>query len=220
MAQSFTEAAVLLFANRANQEAAGPMEAYMKNQFPFLGVKTPLRRELSKRLYREQGIPENWETVVRELWALPEREYQYVALDLLEKVKKRFAAEHVGLAEELITGKSWWDTVDYLASHMVGTLFRLNPALIGDNNERWLEGANLWLQRTTLLFQLSYKEKTDEELLFKNIRFCAASKEFFIQKAIGWSLREYAKTNPEAVRHFVEMTPLAGLSRREALKHF
>lgn len=220
MSLSFTEAAVQLFAAQANRETAGPMEAYMKNQFPFLGIKTPLRRELSKRLYKEHGIPQNWEEAVRQLWALREREYQYVALDLLDRVKKRFTPGHVELAEALITSKSWWDTVDYLASHTVGTLFRLHPSLIEDYNDRWLEGENMWLWRTALLFQLSYKEKTDEELLFKNIRFCAGSKEFFIQKAIGWSLREYAKTNPDAVRHFIEMTPLVGLSRREALKHF
>ncbi|MED4585163.1 DNA alkylation repair protein [Brevibacillus choshinensis] len=219
MSHSFTDAAVLLLTAQANRDTAGPMEAYMKNQFPFLGIKTPLRRELSKRLFREQGIPEDWDVVVRELWSLPEREYQYIALDLLEKVKKRFTPEHLELAEELITTKSWWDTVDYLASHTVGTLFRLYPTLILTSNEHWLEGSNMWLQRTALLFQLSYKDKTNQELLFNNIRFCVGSKEFFIQKAIGWSLREYAKTNPDAVRHFVEMTSMANLSRREALKH-
>lgn len=219
MSHSFTEAAVQLFTAHGNQETARPMEAYMKNQFPFLGIKTPLRRELGKRLFQEQGNPEDWEVVVRELWSLPEREYQYIALDLLGKGKKRYIPEDLEVAEGLITTKSWWDTVDYLAAHTVGTLLRLYPALIPQSNERWLEGTNMWLQRTALLFQLSYKDKTDQELLFNNIRFCAGSKEFFIQKAIGWSLREYAKTNPDAVRHFVGMTPMAPLSRREALKH-
>lgn len=154
MSHSFMEAAVQLFTAHANRETAGPMEAYMKNQFPFLGIKTPLRRELGKRLFQGHGIPEDWEVVARQLWSLPEREYQYIALDLLGKVKKRFIPEHLELAEELITTKSWWDTVDFLASHTAGTLLRHYPALIPPSNDRWLEGTNMWLQRTALLFQL------------------------------------------------------------------
>lgn len=219
MPSTFTDAAVQLMGAHANAEA-GPMEKYMKNHFPFLGIKSPLRKELSKRLFTEQGVPENWEEVVRELWEQPEREYQYVALDLVSKVKKRLAPGHIGLLEQLVTTKSWWDTVDFLASHMAGTLLRLNPELMIPSTSRWMESENLWLQRTAILFQLSYKDRTDQELLFSLIRTCASSKEFFIQKAIGWSLREYAKTNATAVYDFVEMTPLANLSKREACKHF
>lgn len=220
MIHPFVEEAVRLFHEHANPELAGPMRKYMKDHFPFLGIKAPLRKELSKRLLKEQGIPDDWETVVRQLWTMPEREFQYVAMDLLEKVKKRLEAGHLRLVEELITTKSWWDTVDYLAAHSVGTLFRLFPALIAPTNEGWIASGNLWLQRATILFQLSYKEKTDQELLFSNIRIYKDSQEFFIQKAIGWSLREYAKTDADAVLRFVEQTPLASLSRREALKHF
>ncbi|WP_310235648.1 DNA alkylation repair protein [Brevibacillus nitrificans] len=220
MSHPFVEEAVRLLHEYANAELAGPMRKYMKDHFPFLGIKAPLRKELSKRLLKEQGIPDDWETVVRQLWAMPEREFQYVAMDLLEKVKKRLEAGHLRLVEELITTKSWWDTVDYLAAHTVGTLFRLFPALIAPTNAGWIASGNLWLQRTTILFQLSYKEKTDRELLFSNIRIYKDSQEFFIQKAIGWSLREYAKTDAAAVLRFVEQTPLASLSRREALKHF
>lgn len=220
MIHPFVEEAVRLFHEHANPELAGPMRKYMKDHFPFLGIKAPVRKELSKRLLKEQGIPDDWETVVRQLWAMPEREFQYVAMDLLEKVKKKLEAGHLRLVEELITTKSWWDTVDYLAAHTVGTLFRLFPALIALTNERWIASGNLWLQRTTLLFQLSYKENTDQELLFSNIRIYKDSQEFFIKKAIGWSLREYAKTDADAVLRFVEQTPLASLSRREALKHF
>lgn len=220
MIHPFVEEAVSLFHEHANPELAGPMRKYMKDHFPFLGIKAPVRKELSKRLLKEQGIPDDWETVVRQLWAMPEREFQYVAMDLLEKVKKKLEAGHLRLVEELITTKSWWDTVDYLAAHTVGTLFRLFPALIALTNERWIASGNLWLQRTTLLFQLSYKENTDQELLFSNIRIYKDSQEFFIKKAIGWSLREYAKTDADAVLRFVEQTPLASLSRREALKHF
>ena len=219
MSSTFTDAAVQIFQAHANADLAGPMEKYMKNLFPFLGIKSPLRKELSKQLFREQGIPENWEEVVLQLWALPEREYQYLALDVVAKVKKRLAESHIRLLEELVTTKSWWDTVDFLAAHMAGAILRRFPERIGSSTTAWMESQNMWLQRTAILFQLSYKQETNQELLFSFIQECAASKEFFIQKAIGWSLREYAKINPEAVRDFVEKTPLASLSKREALKH-
>ena len=219
MTCAFTEAAVRLLASHADKSNAGPMERYMKNQFPFLGIKAPLRRELSKQLLREQGIPENWEQAVEHLWELPEREYQYVAMDLLEKRKKQLTPEHLPWIVHWITTKSWWDTVDYLAAHTTGKLFSLYPELIRPNTTAWVQGDNIWLARTAILFQLSYKAKTDQELLFSLIESCAASNQFFIQKAIGWSLREYAKTEPEAVRGFVERTVLSNLSKREALKH-
>ncbi|MFP3389385.1 DNA alkylation repair protein [Brevibacillus sp. SIMBA_040] len=219
MSSPFTDAAVQKFQAHANADLAGPMEKYMKNLFPFLGIKSPVRKELSTQLFREQGLPDNWEEVVLQLWALPEREYQYLALDVVSKVKKRMTDRHIHLLEELVTTKSWWDTVDFLASHMAGTILRRHAERIGPRTSAWMESQNMWLQRTALLFQLSYKQETNQELLFTYVSTCAASKEFFIQKAIGWSLREYAKTNPEAVRDFVEKTPLASLSKREALKH-
>lgn len=219
MSDTYTEAIIELLGQHRDPAQAGPMEAYMKNHFPFLGIKSPQRRELTKQFFKEHGIPENWEQVVRSLWTLPEREYHYVALDILEKTKKRLTPAHLPLTVDLITTQSWWDTVDYLASHTTGKLFAMYPALIEPNTTAWINGQNMWLQRTAILFQLSYKEKTDEQLLFSLIIKCADSDQFFIQKAIGWALREYAKTNPEAVREFVKATPLASLSRREALKH-
>jgi len=219
MSSTFTDAALQKFQAHADKALAGPMEQYMKNHFPFLGIKSPLRKELSKQLFREQEIPDRWEEVVLQLWELPEREYQYLALDVVGKVKKRLTDSHIRLLEELVTAKSWWDTVDFLASHMAGTILRRHPQTIGPRTSAWMESQNMWLQRTALLFQLSYKQETNQELLFTYVSACTASKEFFIQKAIGWSLREYAKTNPEAVRDFVEKTPLASLSKREALKH-
>ncbi|MFS0555158.1 DNA alkylation repair protein [Brevibacillus sp. 179-C9.3 HS] len=215
----YTEAVKDLLRAHGDPNAAVPMEQYMKNHFPFLGIKSPQRKELTKQIFRDYGVPADWEQVARSLWALPEREYQYVALDVLEKSKKRLSPDHLALVVEFITTKSWWDTVDYLASHAIGRIFGLHPELIEPNTTAWMEGNNMWLQRTALLFQLSYKDKTDQKLLFSLIGRCAESKEFFIQKAIGWALREYAKTNPAAVREFVEATTLASLSRREALKH-
>ncbi|MED2256361.1 DNA alkylation repair protein [Brevibacillus parabrevis] len=150
---------------------------------------------------------------------LAEREYQYVAMDLLEKRKKQLTPEHLPWIVHWITTKSWWDTVDYLAAHTTGKLFSLHPELIRPNVTAWVQGDDIWLARTAILFQLSYKAKTDQKLLFSLIESGAASNQFFIQKAIGWSLREYAKTEPEAVRGFAERTVLSNLSKREALKH-
>lgn len=218
-ASEYTEAVEERLRAHSDSIVAGPMAQYMKNHFPFLGIKSPQRKELTKQIFRDYGVPEDWEQVVRSLWALPAREYQYVALDVLEKSKKRLTPNHFPFVVELITTKSWWDTVDYLASHTTGKLFAVHPELIEPNATAWMDGTNMWLQRTAILFQLSYKDKTDQRRLFSLVERCADSKEFFIQKAIGWALREYAKTNPKAVREFVEATPLASLSRREALKH-
>lgn len=173
----------------ANPELAGAMQAYMRGQFPFLGIKTP------------------------------EREFQYTALSLLDKFSRKAEASHITLLEELITTHSWWDTVDMLAGKLVGRLFARFPALIPDYTERWMSSGNIWLIRTAILFQLNYKQRTDADRLFDMIRRNVDSREFFINKAIGWALRQYAKTDEQAVIRFVEATPLNPLSVREALKH-
>ena len=120
--------------------------------------------------------------------------------------------------EFMIVNKPWWDTVDWVASHHAGTYFKMFPHLIREKTGAWMNSENIWLQRSALLFQLKYKRHTDEKLLFDYILKLKDSKEFFIRKAIGWALREYSKTAPESVVHFVETTELSGLSRREALK--
>ncbi len=196
------------------------MKAYMRNQFEFLGIKGPAQKALLKQFVAEQGLPDlaELENMVRSLWTWPEREYHYVALSLLSKRQKQLTPDVVPLLEHLITTHSWWDTVDAIASHNVGQLLLQYP----DHREAvitaWRVSENIWLRRTTLLFQLGYKAQTDEALLFSLIQQNQASKEFFIQKAIGWALREYSKVAPEAVQGFVAEAPLAPLSRREALK--
>jgi 3-methyladenine DNA glycosylase AlkD len=196
------------------------MEAYMKHHFPFLGIKTPERTAITRSFLGEHGVPKGIELVqaAEELWALPEREYQYVAQGLLEKHVKKAEPDHIELLEQLIITKSWWDTVDLIASKLVGGHFTRFPEMIVPYTERWIASDNLWLRRTAILFQLSYKTRTDEELLFRYIEYCAEEKEFFIRKSIGWALREYAKTNADAVRRFAANTELSPLSRREALK--
>jgi 3-methyladenine DNA glycosylase AlkD len=203
-----------------NEENAGPMKKYMRNQFEFLGIKTPERIALLREFLKEHGKPhfEDLSETVLALWELPEREFQHIALTLLEKDVKKLSEEHVKLAEKLIVTKSWWDTVDHLATRIVGTILKKHPELIEPYTRKWIQSDNFWLKRTAILFQLKYKKDTNEALLYHYIRMCKDSKEFFIQKAIGWALREYSKTNPESVKRFVDSEELAPLSKREALK--
>jgi 3-methyladenine DNA glycosylase AlkD len=158
------------------------------------------------------------EQAVKELWALPERELQYAAIALLEKHRKSSGAGHIDLLEVFVTSKSWWDTVDTIASHLVGTFFLRYPEQAAAYTERWVVSDNIWLQRTALLYQLAYKKHTDVERLFLYIRLCKDSEQFFIRKAIGWALRELSKSDPQAVIQFVQHHSLSSLSHREALK--
>ena len=209
-----------LFQQNANTNDAKPMEKYMKNLFPYLGIKTPQRRELLKQFYKEYGKPEITELkqISRELWELPEREFQYCAVGMLQLFKNKVNADFIKHYEKLITTKSWWDTVDGIASNLVGSLFKKYTEMIKPHTEKWQASGNMWLQRTALLFQLNYKADTDVGLMFDIICRNLGSKEFFINKAIGWILREYSKTDAQAVIDFVEKTDLAPLSKREALK--
>ncbi len=211
---------VKIFQQNANPENARQMAKYMKNLFPFLGIKTPKKRELLKQFYKEYGKPKITELkqISRELWELPEREFQYCAVGMLQLYKNKIDASFIELYEQFIITKSWWDTVDGIAANLVGSLFEKYPEMIKSHTEKWQTSGNMWLQRTALLFQLNYKADTDVELMFDLIRCNLGSKEFFINKAIGWILRQYSKTDARAVIDFVEKTDLAPLSKREALK--
>lgn len=207
-----------IFENNRNEENAIQMGKYMRNQFFFLGLKAQKRKELSKEFIRELKFDQNIEPIIKALWERPEREYQYVAVDYLVRNKKHMQKEQMELTEYLITTKSWWDTVDAIASHLVGTLYQLYPNLIKEREEEWLRSDNIWLKRTMIIFQLKYKEKTDEGLLFSIIQQTKHIDEFFIQKAIGWSLREYSKINPQVVLHFIQCQELSNLAKSEGLK--
>ncbi len=204
----------------AEDKYAGDMARYMRNQFVFLGLRSPVRDRLFKDHISKFGLPKYEETkeMVKYLWELPEREFQYIAMSFLIKSKKYYLEEDINLFEKLIVTKPWWDTVDGLASWVAGTYFIRYPHQIKSVTRLWMDYGNIWLQRTSLLFQLKYKEKTDEDILFTYIRELSGSKEFFIQKAIGWALREYSKSFPEKIREFVKTHTLSNLSTREALK--
>jgi len=209
-----------LFHSHADPTAAAPMKAYMRNQFEYLGIKTPQRRALLKAFIGEHGLPalDDLEGVLLALWALPEREFQYAALGLLGRFECQLPAEFIGTIETLLTTKSWWDTVDSLAGNTVGVHFMRFPMVRDATLERWRISDDFWLRRTCILFQLGYKSETDFSLLKTIIQENLGSKEFFINKAIGWALREYTRVDPDGVRAFVAATPLAPLSAREALK--
>lgn len=211
----------MLFEVNRNEEQAIPMKKYMKDHFPFLGIKAPVRRELINRFLRENDMLKKpfQPDFVLALWEKDEREYQYAALDYIEKSLKKLQKEHLPLMETLITTKSWWDTVDMLAPKPVGKIAKDYPEVISETIEGWAYGDQLWFQRSAILFQLKYKKETDKALLYRYIKQNADSKEFFIQKAIGWALREYSKTNPESVKRFIEENELPKLSIREGSKY-
>ena len=210
-----------LFESEKDEEQAYAMARYMKDQFPFYGIKTPERRKCMSVFFRETGIlklPLSHDFCLQ-LWELPEREFQYAALDYLAHYAKKLEMEDLSLLKTLITTKSWWDTVDMIATKLVGNLVLKKHDLIDKTMNDWVIDQNIWLRRTAILFQLSYKDQTNEDILYKYIIKNADQKEFFIQKAIGWALREYSKTNPESVALFINETELAPLSKREGSKY-
>ncbi|WP_405495302.1 DNA alkylation repair protein [Streptomyces sp. NBC_00096] len=210
------------FGAAADAEQAGHMAAYMKDVAPFLGIRTPLRRELSRAVTKDTPKPSEADCAALALrcWDLPEREYRYFAADYLRRHVSRCSSGFLPVVRHLIVTVPWWDTVDALAAHTVGPLVAADPALAPVMDE-WIGDEDLWVARTALLHQLTYKSATDAGRLFAYCRRQGAHPDFFVRKAIGWCLREYAKTDPGAVRAFVaaERGSLSPLSVREALKN-
>jgi 3-methyladenine DNA glycosylase AlkD len=209
-----------LYREHADPLKAAPMAAYMRNQFEYLGIQTPKSTELTRLFIAEHGLPElvALEEIMRDLWSLPEREFQYVAVGMLSRRAKELPSDFIRVMEYLLVTKSWWDTVDSIAGGSVGTHFNRYPLVKEKYVASWRKSENIWLRRTTLLFQLGYKKDTNFPLLCDLIRDNLGSKEFFIYKAIGWALRQYSRVDPQGVRNFVAQTPLHPLSKREALK--
>lgn len=208
------------FEAHANVNIAKQQKAYLKDLFAFYGIKTPLRRKLQQPFLVRAELPSKKDLVplVRVLWNLPQREYHYFAQELSLRYKKYFDRSDILLFEFMITHNSWWDTVDFIASKLIKAYFHKFPEQRNEYIKKWLSSGNIWLQRSCLLFQLLEKEKTDTALLEEIINSLLGSQEFFINKAIGWALRDYSRTNPDWVVHFVKTHDLHPLSKREALK--
>ena len=216
----YTKDIIQVFKGAYNVDNMDAMSAYMKNKFEYLGIKSPERKVLGKPFLIKSALPpvdKLW-TIMQELWDLPEREFQYFAMELFSKYNKEPEKNWIDHFEFMITQKSWWDTVDFIAGSLVGNYFKMFPEMIKPITDKWMASQNLWLQRSCLIFQLKYKNEVDTELLASFIIPLSVSKEFFITKAIGWSLRQYSKFNAEWVLNFVNKTPLQPLSKREALR--
>ncbi|MCY7147181.1 DNA alkylation repair protein [Streptococcus gordonii] len=203
----------------ANSDDAVAMKAYMKNKFEFLGVKTPARRKLAKTFFKQQTDSVIDWNFINEAWNNPYRELQYVALDYLEIRKKLLTPSDLQRLKKLAQTKSWWDTVDFL-DRLVGSIITRFP----ETKEiilSWSCDEDIWLRRLAIDHQLLRKEETDTELLEKILINNLGQTEFFINKAIGWALRDYSKTNPNWVRDFIErhQAEMAALSIREGSKY-
>jgi 3-methyladenine DNA glycosylase AlkD len=196
------------------------MKRYMRDQFEYLGLKSPQIGALRKELIEEHGLPplSDFDAILRELWSLPEREFQYIATSLLGRLQDQLPSEFIDTLEYLLVTKSWWDTVDTISTGALGLHFKRFPQVREAYLPKWRKSENFWLRRAAILFQLNYKAETDFNLLCEIICENLGSKEFFINKAIGWALRQHTRVDPEAVREFVASTPLHPLSAREALK--
>ena len=201
----------------ANPEKAIKMSAYLKDQFAFLGIQKPEREALMKGFLKQKKKEAVDWGFVEACYARPQREFHYLAVDYVLMMKDKLMAEDIARIESLIMRNSWWDTVD-MYNIPTGCLFLKYPQT-KETIERWMTSQNLWLRRMSILFQLHLKDKTDTGYLTAAIRNNLRSKEFFINKAIGWALREYSKTNPEWVRAFIALHELAPLSVKEASKY-
>ena len=217
---AFIKTLEIELAQNANPKIAFDQKAYMRNQFEFYGIKATERREIQKPFLVKELLPkkENLDKIVMALWEKPQRDYQYFSQELAFKYVKQLEKNDIKLFEYMVTRKSWWDTVDFIAVNLIGEYFKKYPEQRDLYVKKWIDSNNIWLQRSALLFQLKYKENLDTVLLGLTINPLLGSKEFFINKGIGWILREFSKTNPKWVMDFASKTALSSLSKKEALR--
>lgn len=201
------------------------MQAYMKSTMPYYGVSSPQVDAICKKVFAEHPFPScrQWRDAILELWrGARRREERYAAIRLISVKRQRecWTPELMPMLEEMIVDGAWWDYVDALAQ-VVGDLMRTHPREIKPLMRAWSRDESLWKRRVSIICQNSFKRDTDLELLYSNIEPNLADRDFFIRKAIGWSLRAYAWTNPKEVARYVREheAQLSGLSRREALKN-
>jgi 3-methyladenine DNA glycosylase AlkD len=212
-----------LFEPFRNAGRAQTASAYMRDRFPFIGMKTEIRRSAQKSWIDSLKTLEDrslrW-LIIRALWNKEERDYHYTAIDLLNSWPKKFYSEEDAVELEwMLNENSWWDSVDAIASNYLGKWALLFPEKARETFEKWRHHDSFWLQRSCLIYQLKYKDQVDIEYLESLIRQMNGNKEFFIQKAIGWSLRQLSKHKPQEVVRILANNPIRGLALREASKY-
>jgi 3-methyladenine DNA glycosylase AlkD len=206
--------------DRADAGKAVLMAAYMKTSMPFYGVPKPEREQVCREVTNRFTISNrtDYERVVRGLWKLPHREEKYFAIDVARAWREFIVPESIPLYRKMIEEGAWWDFVDEIAAHLVGAVLLRNRKEIAPTMDRWVTDPDLWIRRAAIISQLTHKDKTDHQRLFRYSLAQAAEKDFFIRKAIGWALRQYAYTAPDRVQAFVtkNRTRLSPLTYREA----
>jgi len=208
-----------IFDAHRNTIDADKMTAYMLHKFPHFGIKAKPRRELSKVHNKDfQLDEEEFLAFAKICFKYPEREMHHYCLDTLHRFKNNFTIDTLKVSEYLITHNSWWDTVDTTNTLISSPIFRKNKELHYITTTRWKDDTNMWLRRSAIISQLKFRLDTNTELLKSVIEANLGSGEFFINKAIGWALREYGDYNPEWVLDYVKRTELEPLSKREALR--
>jgi 3-methyladenine DNA glycosylase AlkD len=207
----------------ADPQRARDMAAYMKTDMPFYGATAPQRKAIFREMGRRFpiGDEQEWASTVVALWERRHREEKYLAIDVATRYPAYHTAANVPLFRRLIVEGAWWDFVDGVAAHCIGgALLRERPEM-GPLMDRWIDDPDLWIRRSALLAHLGHKEETDQAQLFAHCLRRAPEKEFFIRKAIGWVLRQYARTAPDEVAGFLvaHRESWSGLTFREASKH-
>jgi len=208
------------FNKKSNKKISNSQKAYMRNQFDFFGLKADERRKIQAPIFKKYKLSKtsNFKKLIISLWKKKQRDYQYCAQELTLKHIEEVEIKDIDLFEFMIVNNPWWDTIDFIAPKILGKYFQLYPRQIEIKIQEWILSNNIWLQRSCLLFQLKYKKNMDTKLLSHIIYSLSDSKEFFINKAIGWILREYGKTDNRWVIDFVHKTKLNNLSKQQALK--
>jgi 3-methyladenine DNA glycosylase AlkD len=202
------------------------VRAYMKSQMPYRGVNSAPLRAVLKEVFAEHPLAgcDEWKAAVLELWRGAEfREERYAAIELtgIRRHRECQTLDALPMYREMITTGAWWDLVDGLATHRIGDLLRAYPGPMKREMRKWSRSSDLWLRRTAILSQVRFKADTDLRLLYDCIEPNLADRDFFIRKAIGWALRQYAWTDPTEIQRYVREheAQLSGLSKREALKN-
>ncbi len=220
--EAIVEDAERLLAAAADPTRAPDMAAYLKTDMPFWGVKAKARDEVVRELRKAHRIldGDTYEGAVRALWAGARREDKYVAIRIARTHEKLITLDRLPLYEEMVREGAWWDLVDEIAVNLVGALVRAHPEQMLPVMDAWIEDDDMWIRRVAIIGQLKSKAATDEARLFAYCDACCEEREFFIRKAIGWALREYSRTSPEATREYLRSRKevLSRLSFREGAR--